>query len=169
MPESALGQLLPKPMPGIMPSLFSAPVAPVSARVKVALPELQTPESRPRVVPLGALSAIACAFSWEVLRLLKVTEMPVTVSALGSSAAVTVRVELAETPTPLLEPVMLMGFDPPTVICADERSPRGSSKTLTARTNGLKLRRENWIGRWGKGEENMASKPHVVVPTACCS
>ena len=154
-------------MPGIRPSLFAAPVAPVSASVNVAVsPSCRHPKPGPEPCRPGAVSAMACAFSWVLSRLLKVTKMAVTVSALGSSEAVTETVELVETPTPLLKPVKVMGFDPPTVICADERSARGRSRTLTARTNRPALGREDRPGNTENGEGNMASKPQIVEPTA---
>jgi hypothetical protein len=74
----------------------------------------------------------------------------------------TVAVEPSEVPT---APLTVMGFDPPKV-CADDRSPKGSSRTLAARTNRLRFRREIRPGSKEKRSGNMASKPHIVEPTA---
>jgi len=112
VPESALGQVPPKK--GTMPPTLSGPVPPVSASVKLALAELQIPEMMSKAVPPGDLSAIATLFRLVTLRPLKFTEIAVTVEELGMLAAETTTVELAEAPK---VPLMVMGFDPPTV-CA---------------------------------------------------
>lgn len=65
-----------------MPLTLSVPVAPVSARVKVAFPESQTPEIKSKGVkpePLGGTSAIATLFRFVTLRLFNVSEIAVIV------------------------------------------------------------------------------------------
>jgi len=65
-----------------MPLTLSVPVAPVSARVKVAFAESQTPEIKSKGVkpdPLGGTSTIATLFRFVTLRLFNVSEIAVIV------------------------------------------------------------------------------------------
>jgi hypothetical protein len=99
-------------MPGIRPSLFASPPAGLSARVIVVSPELQTPESRSRAVPLGETRTIATLFRPPPVtsRLLRFTVMELTVPERPDTTVE----DPSEAPT-----VLLTVIEGPEKVCAE--------------------------------------------------
>jgi hypothetical protein len=123
-----------------MPLTLSGPVAPVSARVKVAFAELQTPEIKSNGVkpePLGGTSTIATLFRFVTLRPFNVSEIAVIVPERPLTAAVepidAPKVPLTVIPLDEVHVVTLA------VVVHEARALAGSKSAPMTRKSGLSL------------------------------